>query len=154
MDRSPVHAWKDTWAMERNVQVYTNMCVCVCFMRQSLTFLLLLSSDVDECLQDDVCPPYSTCMNSLGTFSCTCNEGFSQSTNGTCEGRTSRLLSLSKRWRLPIHSSADIDECDMSMFSCIPEARCENTIGSYMCVCLPGYSGNGTVCEGKLWSRR
>ena len=43
----------------------------------------------------------------------------------------------------------DVDECDTSMFDCIPEAQCVNTIGSYECTCLPGYSGNGTVCDGR-----
>ena len=43
----------------------------------------------------------------------------------------------------------DVDECDTSMFDCIPEAQCVNTIGSYECICLPGYSGNGTVCDGR-----
>ena len=50
----------------------------------------------------------------------------------------------------PCGPFSDIDECDTSMFDCIPEAMCENTIGSYQCTCLPGYTGNGTVCEGKL----
>jgi hypothetical protein len=43
----------------------------------------------------------------------------------------------------------DIDECYLGTFDCIPEAMCENTVGSYMCACLPGYAGNGTVCEGE-----
>lgn len=44
---------------------------------------------------------------------------------------------------------SDIDECDTSLFDCIPEAQCENTFGSYRCVCQPGYAGNGSICEGK-----
>lgn len=55
------------------------------------SYSCLINTDVDECLQDDTCPPHSTCMNAVGTFSCTCNEGFSLS-NLTCEGETESSL--------------------------------------------------------------
>ena len=45
--------------------------------------------------------------------------------------------------------SSDVDECSLGTFDCISEATCENTVGSYICVCLPGYTGNGVECEGK-----
>lgn len=40
-------------------------------------FPLLLSLDIDECLEAR-CPENSTCTNTKGSFVCTCNTGFSR----------------------------------------------------------------------------
>ena len=40
----------------------------------------------------------------------------------------------------------DFDECSNN--PCHPNATCNNTIGSYMCACDPGYSGDGFNCTG------
>nr|XP_039251530.1 serine-rich adhesin for platelets-like [Styela clava] len=39
----------------------------------------------------------------------------------------------------------DVDEC-AGANDCPAESQCQNTIGSYACVCKPGFTGNGTVC--------
>ena len=39
----------------------------------------------------------------------------------------------------------DTDKCDVN-------ARCNNTIGSYVCDCNTGFIGNGTYCKGTLFS--
>ena len=44
----------------------------------------------------------------------------------------------------------DIDECTMGTDNCAPEATCTNTEGSFSCTCNQGYTGNGTVCTGKV----
>ena len=41
----------------------------------------------------------------------------------------------------------DIDECTSN--PCHANATCNNTVGSYMCACDPGYSGDGFNCTGK-----
>ena len=41
----------------------------------------------------------------------------------------------------------DIDECKGN-HSCHMNATCTNTIGSHVCDCHPGYSGNGQSCTG------
>lgn len=41
----------------------------------------------------------------------------------------------------------DVDECIDN--PCSPHARCINEPGSFRCVCLPGYRGDGFVCEGE-----
>ena len=46
-------------------------------------------------------------------------------------------------------SFSDIDECETSIHSCDVNAFCNNTIGSYICTCNPGYFGNGKSCLGK-----
>lgn len=43
----------------------------------------------------------------------------------------------------------DVDECVELEGVCINKGACENTLGSYKCVCSPGYHGNGTHCTGK-----
>ena len=48
---------------------------------------------------------------------------------------------------------ADINECRENKTLCSNEVEnCENTLGSYMCVCVTGYSmnANGT-CEGNIY---
>lgn len=54
---------------------------------QPIYCLLILhcSSDINECLTGDVCPEYSECANSLGSYSCHCQDGFTLN-NSTCEG--------------------------------------------------------------------
>ena len=45
---------------------------------------------------------------------------------------------------------SDIDECQIGKHTCNKKAICTNTVGSYVCQCLPGYTGNGTHCRGLL----
>ncbi|XP_077137846.1 uncharacterized protein LOC143803979 [Ranitomeya variabilis] len=79
--------------------------------------------DIDECLTGNICSPYATCTNTIGNYTCTCNNGFWG--NGThCE---------------------DIDECETNN-TCSPNATCTNTIGNYTCACNDGFSGNGSYC--------
>ena len=43
---------------------------------------------------------------------------------------------------------ADVDECQPARENdCDVNASCENTMGSYTCQCLPGFSGNGINCS-------
>ena len=46
----------------------------------------------------------------------------------------------------------DIDECAESELSCDENADCVNTVGSYECVCNSGYTRDGFVCLGKIFS--
>ncbi|CAJ0955887.1 unnamed protein product [Ranitomeya imitator] len=80
--------------------------------------------DIDECQTISPCFPSATCNNTIGNYTCTCNDGFSG--NGThCD---------------------DDNECETSN-SCSPNATCTNTIGNYSCTCKNGFSGNGTHCD-------
>ena len=46
----------------------------------------------------------------------------------------------------------DVDECQATdRNKCHKKATCNNTLGSYKCTCLNGYSGNGTLCEGQFF---
>ena len=50
---------------------------------------------------------------------------------------------------IPNLSFPDIDECALGTYICDINAYCENTIGSYDCVCVDGYVKNGTFCMSK-----
>ena len=43
---------------------------------------------------------------------------------------------------------ADIDECIAG--PCHINATCNNNMGSFKCVCNPGYTGNGFECYGRF----
>ena len=43
-------------------------------------------------------------------------------------------------------SILDINEC--LTYPCHANATCNNTMGSYVCACEPGYSGDGFNCTG------
>ena len=52
-----------------------------------------------------------------------------------------------------IYCFADINECETGKYHCDPNAFCNNTKGSYICACKPGYIGNGITCTGKIRKR-
>ncbi|XP_060227327.1 adhesion G protein-coupled receptor E1 isoform X4 [Meriones unguiculatus] len=86
-----------------------------------------LCSDVDECLTIGICPNYSNCSNSVGSYSCTCQPGFIWD-GSICE---------------------DKDECADHTI-CPEHSTCYNTLGSYYCLCDSGleFSGGGPIFQG------
>ena len=49
-----------------------------------------------------------------------------------------------------IYFFADINECEALTHHCSSNAFCNNTKGSYICTCEPGYTGKGVNCTGKI----
>ena len=47
-------------------------------------------------------------------------------------------------------STPDIDECMEFTFNCDPSQKCENTPGSYKCVCDEGLYWIDNMCKGDL----
>jgi len=43
--------------------------------------------------------------------------------------------------------SDDVDECTLNTDNCSENAECINTVGSYNCSCLVGFTGDGITCE-------
>ncbi|XP_066284070.1 uromodulin-like [Branchiostoma lanceolatum] len=80
---------------------------------------------IDECTDGShTCSPDASCTNTVGSFDCICNSGYSG--NGfTC---------------------TDDNECADGSHNCSPQASCTNTVGSFKCACTPGYSGDGVTC--------
>ncbi|CAH1263916.1 NOTCH1 [Branchiostoma lanceolatum] len=106
--------------------------------------------DIDECDSGTAdCDPAATCINTAGSYSCECNPGYegdgktckatcyppcvlgSRCVNGTC---------LCPPGFVGDACNADVDECVMTPGVC--EFECENTIGSYRCVCPAGFRLN------------
>ena len=87
---TPALAILDTQVMVSLAQV----CKCIKGVRSS--FLkgfphIILISDINECLSDNGgC--HHNCHNSVGSYSCSCTNGYQLNSNGyTCEGRYVRV---------------------------------------------------------------
>ena len=44
---------------------------------------------------------------------------------------------------------SDADECNATVPVCDIDAICRNTVGSFVCICKTGFTGNGFSCTGK-----
>ena len=64
----------------------------------------------------------------------------------TIYGHRANLLNFKS---ILISVKSDIDECSAESRPCDENADCTNTDGSYSCTCKQGFTGNGTICEGK-----
>jgi MYXO-CTERM domain-containing protein len=82
-------------------------------------------TDIDECTTNvDDCSPSATCTNSIGSFSCACNAGFTGGGHG-------------------VSGCTDIDECTAATDDCATTAVCANTAGTFTCTCPTGFTGDG-----------
>ena len=43
----------------------------------------------------------------------------------------------------------DIDECTLGLDNCDDNAVCTDTMGSFICTCDAGYTGDGVNCTSK-----
>ncbi|WAR24051.1 FBN2-like protein, partial [Mya arenaria] len=88
------------------------------------------NDDINECNRTyDMCGDVKKeCVNSLGSYACSCFDGFTENEDEKC---------------------IDMDECANPLTrNCHPETqRCVNTLGGYTCECVNGYTRNGSSCE-------
>lgn len=93
----------------------------------------------------DNCDVNSNCTNTIGNFTCTCNEGYEG--NGIqCSSMRSQINLLP--FALLLFLLIDIDECYTEQLnSCHGNATCNDTDGSYECYCNDGFYGDGVVCN-------
>lgn len=90
--------------------------------------------DINECSESglNMCSPSANCNNLLGTYACSCKEGF-KGDGYMCEGTLFTFTRIIK--------NIDIDECTAN--PCHPQAECENLLGSFKCSCPSGFTGDG-----------
>ncbi|XP_055003886.1 adhesion G protein-coupled receptor E1, partial [Boleophthalmus pectinirostris] len=83
--------------------------------------------DINECLEDpDICGPHATCINSAGSYSCLCGDGFVSSNGKEVFRKVDNV------------SCIDSDEC-LEKDICGKNGTCKNSNGSYSCVCDEGF---------------
>ena len=105
-------------------------------------------TDIDECVADAAnCDTNAACTNTVGSFSCACNPGFTGD-GVTCAGKI-HMAYITSCYLLHC-CDTDINECadDLSN-NCDINAACTNIPGSFSCACSPGYTGDGVTCNGK-----
>ena len=56
---------------------------------------------------------------------------------------SAQLISSESRLFMLVSTHADINECLIPNFNACPHAQCNNTVGSFMCVCDPGFVSDG-----------
>lgn len=106
---------------------------CQCQVGYKGTGLQDECEDANECIPGlNECPHYSHCVNTRGSYECSCDDGFDE-----ISGSGSTL------------QCDDIDECIITpsaagtpgrTIDCDPiNASCVNTVGSYTCKCNIGY---------------
>ena len=98
--------------------------------------------EFSECEMANNCSLNSKCVNSFGSYSCSCLPGYK---------KNEQLQSNALESQLFFDKCVDIDECEAPALSC-PDANsyCVNLDGSFECPWLRGFmwsadSGNGAV---------
>jgi len=83
--------------------------------------------DINECipLEESPCGENSECENLIGSYECTCDTGYTMSSQGVC---------------------TNINECLLEKSVCPDFAECTDTLGSFTCTCVEGYKKEGEIC--------
>ena len=83
----------------------------------------------------DACPAHSTSSADGEYKSCVCKEGWTGGgyiTSPTGSG--------------PYNGCTNVDECVLGTDDCDGNAKCTDSVGSFSCACIKGYSGDGVTC--------
>merc|ERR1719447_2224785 len=130
-------------------------------------------TDIDECGTTGTCPDNSSCDNTDGSFTCTCNwprwtsdgqggcrdvnectEGLAFSCNdpgqGVCKNNEGGYDCDCNEpfWETDGASGCkDVDECFLNTHDCDPNASCTNIDGGWTCECNEFWEGDGKSCS-------
>ncbi|CAH3159118.1 unnamed protein product, partial [Pocillopora meandrina] len=93
----------------------------------------------------------ATCNNTCGSYVCLCKPGFIGDGHN-CTVTQLKVMAYAQQVLYNLEISffffcdfIDVDECQRN-HSCRENANCTNTIGSHVCNCQPGYTGDGQNC--------
>ena len=127
----------------------------------------MLISDINECLPNGgrgLCA--QICTNTIGSFQCSCQPGYNVS-GYDCNGMHNEVsitfcfktlkqhvqgLCYHLFMRSCFSLQLDINECLPNGGSGPCEQICTNSIGSFSCSCLQGFSQYGYTCHGNVIS--
>ena len=105
-----------------------------------------------------MCGTSDVCVNTEGSFDCVCTEGFTGD-GRTCTGWPPSYIIyyiISHSNIVNVNGNAffftDINECTENLDDCSDNANCVNLIGSFECLCLDGFRGDGRTCSGLMFA--
>ena len=112
-----------------------NGTVCECPAGYELNLTSWGCDDIDECsnasLNNCTDPPPGICTNLIGSYNCSCSEGYKGDgfSNGT--------------------GCVDIDECEENTHDCVNGTVCNNTEPGFECICPNGtvWNASSMMCE-------
>lgn len=89
------------------------------------------------------CAAHATCVDTIGSFTCTCDPGYGGDGLVACNSKCPGAHGL----EVDLLSCAGVNECLASdVGPCDTNAHCVDTVGSYQCICNDGFQGNGQFC--------
>ena len=129
-----------------SIRNYWPACTIYVKYKYCNTYRLFLA-DINECdAGNGGCN--QTCNNEMGTFSCSCKDGFLLGDDAfTCNGRRLYLYTCT----IIIEALLlDINECENNNGGC--NHTCHNENGTFSCTCDTGYTLNndGLACDGEI----
>ncbi|XP_042913845.1 uncharacterized protein [Parasteatoda tepidariorum] len=86
------------------------------FYEESVNQNFYFNSNINYC-SNEPCPLSATCVNTDGSYSCVCNEGYKA--NGS---------------DIRVDGCVDINECEESPAICPSQTKCVNIFGAFACV--------------------
>ncbi|XP_012313222.2 adhesion G protein-coupled receptor E5 isoform X2 [Aotus nancymaae] len=91
-----------------------------------------MCDDINECVSPfkPSCGKFSDCKNTEGSYYCVCSPGYELASG------TKIFMNESQ------NTCQDVDECQQSPRVCKSHSTCTNTLGGYICQCLPGFQPN------------
>ena len=146
---------------ERNQACYDTVGSYKCDCKEGFRVFYMTNTceDINECTETpNICGPEATCQNKIGGYHCTgcyptCDQSYSHCVRNieSCQCNEGwKSTGLEKNiFGNENQICEDIDECQLGTYSCHDTQVCENTQGSYKCVCPPGFKPSEADPENK-----